>query len=237
MHYWNRDNFEGLTAIAEELSGDPRLAGMADYCRYRESGVRKQAFAAQDEFIALAASLPVSEKRELAGRIYGIALRVPEAHQFLSTPLQLRFLHPVLDKWLRDEPDSLEALRWDGIFRDNAESLARALALDPDDAHLRRLLIARDCLSPVGFAVHHIHESKLLGEVPEIEALLSKGEALLEAAPARDGLESTGEELAYYRRLMADWQAFTQSGAHSFPDWCAEKGRTYQWSATYYYGE
>jgi hypothetical protein len=39
MHYWNKDNFEGLAAIAEDLRGDDFLAPIARYCDLRQKGL------------------------------------------------------------------------------------------------------------------------------------------------------------------------------------------------------
>ena len=237
MHYWNQTNFEGLAAIAEELAADPRLAGLADYCRHREAGLRKNAFEALGRFIESAQALPIGEKRNLVHSIYGLALRLPEAHQFLSTPLQVGFLHPVLDDWLLEQPADLEALRWDGIFRDREESLAKLLELDPDDEFARRQLIRRACLDRVDFALHHIHESKLLWEVSEIEALLAKGEGWLRGAPEKSDMQDLADQHAYYCALVSDWHAFVNSGTESFPHWCEKNGRSYRWTATYYYDD
>ncbi|GAI92490.1 unnamed protein product, partial [marine sediment metagenome] len=183
MHYWNKDNFEGFEDIAAHLGDDPLCGDLAEYCRLRASGLRREAFKALDRFMDKAAALPTAEKREVINLVYDLALRMPHVHQFIPTPLATRFLGPELEKWLAEVPASLPALRWDGIFWDNAESLKRALEIDPDDALVRRYLINRECLSLLDYGFHHIAEGGLLLEVAVIEDLLAQGEIWLARAP------------------------------------------------------
>ena len=57
MWYWNKANFEGLEAIAAEAAGLPDMADFGRYCVLRSSGLRKQALAALQAFVAHAEPL------------------------------------------------------------------------------------------------------------------------------------------------------------------------------------
>ncbi len=235
MQYWNKQNFEGLEELATHLRGDGPPFDLSEYCRLRADGVRGKAFEALDRFLNQAIELPTKEKRAIINQIYELATQLPSAHQFISTPLTMRFLRPGLASWLADEPDSLPALRWDGIFNGNSTSLERALTLDPRDANVRRRLIGRECLSPVYDAVHHIDESTLLLELVQVEALLTQGDKWLNDAPDGANFDDLKHELSEQWRLIRDWKSFQESGEKSFPSWCAENDRHHDWVPKYYY--
>lgn len=235
MYYWNKDNFEGLDALADHLSEDARLSHLAEYCRLRAIGLRDRAFEALDRFLDQAEQFHSEERYQIVDLIYELAARSPQVHQFITTPITIKFLRPGLASWLASQPDSIPALRWDGIFNDNSASLERALAFDPHDVFVRRLLINRECLSSVFHGVHHIDESILLLDISEIDALLAKGKSWLEAAPDRSQFSDLEEELSEQQRLISDWKAFCKSGEHSFPEWCAKNGRHHDWIPKFYY--
>jgi len=62
MHYWNRNNFEGLAAIADELRGDPQLGPMGRYCELRAEGLRKRALTVARDFVRTAGTWPPEPK-------------------------------------------------------------------------------------------------------------------------------------------------------------------------------
>src|SRR5262245_48769847 len=151
MHYWNENNFKGLAQLAEELEEDPRLSSLAEYCRQRERGLRRKAFEALDSFIGAAATWETADLRDICQRVLQLHALTPEAHQFITQPLLTRFIFPVLDTWVGDEPNSQAALRWLGILRGDANLLRKALQLSPDDVPVRRHLAGR-FLSDVDYA-------------------------------------------------------------------------------------
>jgi hypothetical protein len=236
MHYWNQRNFEGLREIAEALEADPRLAPLAEYCRQRERGLRREAFDALESFLRASENLPAAEARDACQRILEVHARTPDAHQFLAHPLRVRFVHPVLEAWISEEPESQIALRWLGILRMDAQLLARALALRPDDVPVRRRL-ADWHLSVVHHATHHLVESQLLGDLAETKRSLATARAVVEAAPDPAPLADLRSEVSEYEALLEDWQAWSRLREGSFPEWCARRGRPYSWPAIVYYRE
>jgi hypothetical protein len=39
-----------------------------------------------------------------------------------------------------------------------------------------------------------------------------------------------------YDALLLDWEAYSATRDGTFPQWCADRGRTYRWPRIYYYG-
>lgn len=111
QRYWNQDNFESLLGIARALGDDPRLARIVRYCELREKGVRKAAIAEIEAFLGEAATWEVGSTRDVAVRILETHRTFPGAHQFLTEPLQRRFVEPVLERWLEEDPEGREPLR------------------------------------------------------------------------------------------------------------------------------
>ncbi|WP_131857467.1 hypothetical protein [Bosea sp. BK604] len=235
MYHSNRRNFEGLDALAEELRAHPRLRLLGDYCGLRSRGLRRQALAALEQFLKLASEFDGPEARAAAVDILELHDRTKEAHQFLAQPLRARFLFPVLETWMEDEPGSITPLRWLGFLKHSDHLLARALAMAPDDLPVRRRLVERT-LHHINYATHHLDENFFIGSVDEtVEDLKSLG-TYIEGAPDPVLFAAAAGELRYFEALVADWIAFSREGAGSFPAWCAERKRKYRFAAKYDYG-
>lgn len=236
MHYWNKSNFEGLLQVAEALSADERLSSLAEYCRNRERGLRRQAFSALESFLAASEQWESSYSRGACQEVLELHARTPEAHQFLSQPLLTRFIFPVLEAWLADDPDSQTALRWLGILRRDSELLNRALALSPADVPVRRRL-ADWFLSDVDHATHHLVESRLLGDLEETKQALSQARAVVSAAPDSAPFADLSAEISEYQALLEDWESYSESPEGTFPEWCKSRDRPYTWPTIIYYNK
>ena len=223
MHFGNKEKFEGLEVIAASLSGDKRFSELTEYCRLRERGLRPQAIQMMDRFIENSRSLPLAERIERINVILEIAVRSPGVHQFLSWPLKSMLVQPGLAEWLEAEPNSTAALRWDGWLNGNTSSLEKALDADPHDVFVRKLLIDWEYLSTIEFAIHHVSDTILLLDLSEVEAAITKAEALLQTAPNRACFARLENELSEFKMIVADWRDFEKSGEISFPAWRATR--------------
>ena len=141
VHYWNKDNFQGLKDLSIALDAHLPLQRLAEYCRYREQGLRRQAFAALDQFLAEAAGWKQSDARVTCLTILDLHRRTPAVHQFLTHPLLSRLLIPTLEAWIGDEPEAAVPLRWLGILTGREDFVCRALAVAPEDTIARRYLV------------------------------------------------------------------------------------------------
>jgi len=234
VHYWNKSNFEGLLQIAEALDVEPRLSSLAQYCRQRELGLRRGAFEALESFLRASEGWEAQDSRDVCQLVLELHARTPEAHQFLTQPLLTRFIFPVLEAWESDEPGSQTAIRWLGILRHDFERLGQALALDPEDAPVRRRL-ADWHLSGVDHATHHLVESQLLGDLEETKQSLAAARAVVETAPDPARFADLDSEISEYEALLQDWESYSSSPEGSFPQWCVKRNRPYSWPKIFYY--
>ena len=236
MHYWNKDNFEGLAALAADLAVRDDFAHLAEFCRLREAGLRRDAFAALNTFLAFADTWKSEKSQDAVNAVLTLYCRNPGCHQFLTQPLLNRFVYPVLQRWSEDEPESIAPVRWLAILRRDRETLGMVLAADPSDSAIRRMLIERQ-LSSVDYATHHLSEGLFIGALDEAVEDLGRATNLIEEAPDREALCDLDREARQYGQMLFDWQAYKARPVGSFPEWCAARGRDYHWSIAVYYGD
>lgn len=232
MYYWNQDNFQGLSRIADAADAHD-LRGLAEYCSLRERGLRTRALAVLRDFASELRDRPVADARAAADWIMAVAHGNPAVHQFLAHPLWETFLRPVLTDWMADS-ESTTPRRWLGIHLGDDDLLREVLERDPSD-HAARSVLIRRLLGNVNHATHHLVESHFIGDEQRTLADLQEAERLVAELPdseSRDGLRRGHAELA---ALVTDWRAFKQEGAADFPAWCHSKKRQHAWSTIVYY--
>jgi hypothetical protein len=234
MHYWNNENFVGLLALSEELDAHPDLKSLASYCRFREKGLRREAFSALEHFLESSRSFDSATARSAAVRILESNARTRGTHQFLTQPLVARFLMPTLRVWIDDEPATCVPVRWLGILSRDIELLDRALSMCPEDIPVREMLIEDD-LSCADYATHHLDETRFIGSVDEVIAALAHARDLTANAPEPEAFAYLTSEVNYFDALVADWTAYSKNPAASFPEWCAKQGRKYNYPLKVYY--
>lgn len=236
MHYWNNKNFEGLASLAVGLAARDDFAHLAEYCRLREAGLRREAFAALETFLSYAETWEREKSQDAVDAVLTLHFRTPGCHQFLAQPLMKRFVDPVLQRWLEHDPDSIAPLRWLAILRQDQQLLGRVLSVEPGDTATRRMLIAKR-LDSVDFATHHLNEGFLIGSLDEALEELRRASDLIEGAADRELLSDLDREARQYGQMLFDWQAYKARPVGSFPEWCAARGRDYHWSVAVYYSE
>jgi len=236
MHYWNKDNFEGLLELARELEKVHELTALAEYCNLRQKGLRAQSFAKLSDFLNEATLWNIDRARRNVLTILQAQAQIPAAHQFVSHPLLTRLIYPTLEQWKLDEPSAIEPLRWLGLLRSDRDALSRALALAPGDIASRRRLISL-ALADADYATHHLSESVLLLSVEEARAAIATVKQLLASAPDIQQFTDLEAEAAADEQMIDDWVAYRQSPVGTFPQWCDARGRTYAWPTIVYYDD
>lgn len=240
MHYWNKDNFESLIQIAAHLRQTKELVLLADYCEWREKGLRKQALAAVRRFLDESAVLSEERKLELAIFVLELHWAIPQAHQFLTHPLQHEFILPTLRKAAHPGNSAFRNLAllqaWSGGGEEDRNALSLVLQHDPFDIMVRKKLVSM-LLNEADFAMHHLHESRFIGSQDYCRTALSKAAALLEPSVADPNVFTfLAEEHSTLSAKLEDWLEYKKTAqTTSFPDWCASMGHEYGWSLTIYY--
>ncbi len=233
-HYWNRENFEGLLALAAALRTDARLEHLARYCELRERGLRRQAFAELDAFFANAKTWSPAVCRDVALTILELNRRTPEAHQFLSVPLQRKFIEPVLVAWRAEEPTNAIATRELGLFGRDQDTLRAALAMNPQDLEVRAAIVEA-LLQFVSYATHHLVEGLFIGDEADAASALDEAAALLEGGADVKAMRMLRKETEGLARLLADWLEYRKAPEGTFREWCDQRSRVHPWWGIFYY--
>lgn len=236
MYYWNKENFEGLLELADELKKTPELSELGEYCVLREKGLRSRALAQLDQFLNKAALWDQNLARCNVLIVLQADARTSEAHQFMTHPLMTRLIYPTLEQWVIDEPSSVVPLRWLGLLRSDSDALRRVLSLTPSDVPVRRRLI-KCALDATGYATHHLSESVLLSPVEETRKSIAIARRWIDSAHDIKPFADLSAEVEEYELMLDDWVAYNESPVGSFPEWCKNKGRTYSWPTIVYYDE
>jgi hypothetical protein len=234
MHYWNKANFDGLARLSEELEVHPNLRSLASYCRLREKGLRREAMATLELFLTASQSFDKATARSSAVQILELNEQAREAHQFLTQPLISRFLVPTLQAWSDDEPKASVPVRWLGMLFRDSDLLTKALVMCPEDLPVRKLLIERN-ISHAEHATHHLDESYFIGSFDDAAVALECAKDLISNAPDPEQVVYLTSEVNYFDELLADWKAYSEDLAGTFPEWCAKRGRRYGYPIKIYY--
>ena len=234
VHYWNRDNFEGLAQLADALRGDARLDDLARYCELRERGLRTEAFEALNRFLDAALASTLEARREIVLRVLGAHARTATAHQFLSRPLRQRLLEPVLKSWCESEPGSVTPVAELGLLQRDPELLERALHMERSHDRARACLVSI-LLGQVDYATHHLVEGRLIGTLENACSLLEAAERHLGAAADATSMSGLAAEAAEIRGLLDDWKAYQENPSGTFPEWCQQRSRAHRWWTVVYH--
>lgn len=236
MHYWNRDNFEGLKSIGEKFSLIEGYELFGSYCIHKESGFKKLANLAVDEFVSVAKMKSADKQREIAVELASLSFWNGKIHQLLTYPL-VKYLIGVLDLWASDEPECSLPHKWLGYLTRDISYYERALQLDPnDDICLSQIVQAN--LSDLDYQTHHLSESLFLGDPSDAKNSVATTKALIARLNIDSVRASLGEELAYYVNLVGRWEEYKSSTQDSsFPDWCTSHGHKFKFCSIVYYGK
>jgi hypothetical protein len=163
MHYWRRDNFEGLLVMAAEAE-KLGYQGFAVYCQLREKGLRLNAFETLMRFISEMRAASFAIRRDFVDWHQTFCLLNPKVMDASPKPLEKKLIEPTVTEWIAVSPDDPTALRWS----DNEASMLRAAQINPNDKiAVTRLAVA--VLNRVDYLTHEL-PSAYLGENPK-EAL------------------------------------------------------------------
>lgn len=84
----------------------------AKYCRLREEGLRAEAFAELERFVADLEKEPFAARRGFAGWLCAFCFYNPEVIEACPVLVRANIVAPTIEEWIRTEPDNPLALRW-----------------------------------------------------------------------------------------------------------------------------
>jgi hypothetical protein len=227
MWYPRQDSSAGLSTAAREAESLEGLSGFADYCRLREKGVRREAFAALRRFLDEARGWPWDKRTRFVDWVLTFMHEHPSAHELNSEPLMTGLVLPTLDEWCAREPGNPAPWRWRGslVFDEDHQDLRRAIELDPREQLAREQLIGRRLTLIDGYMeglsqVPVDLAEKALATLSEIERLVE------ELEPSRGGRAGYAREVHDYREVLQSYLDFKRSGSPlGFEQWADANGR------------
>jgi hypothetical protein len=231
MWYEDKANFEGLRAIAASIADQPDMQLFAQYCQYREQGLRKHALHVLPQFIEQVGRWPFAHRQRFVDWLLTIHGQHPDIHQLLPHPLMAQVVHPTLVEWTQRDPQDSVPLRWRGIFFDEPPLLEQAIILNPHDV-LARIALIEWLIGKIDHATHHLPDY-FIGEPPACLQWATLARRLLEPVQQHPEHDRLHHELDEVEALVTDWMTFLTTGADDFAGWCQHHGRTYAWTTTY----
>lgn len=234
MHYWNKDNFEGLTKVAESYRSIEGYEDFAQYCLLKEKGLRKKAHESIENFIKATERKKEREQRKVAEQLAELSYHNRHIHQLIPHQLH-QFLLTVLRKWAEAEAHDATPHRWLGYIGNELNSYLKALEIEPTDT-ISLVAVINFYLNRVDYQTHHLSESFFIGEIAEAKKSLDQAEALLGRLEATEQKDVLTKEYQYYRNLITSWEAYKHTEATiGFPQWVEARGEKYSFSQAYYY--
>jgi hypothetical protein len=224
---------EACRTIAEGASSFPRWRLYGEYCRLRQQGLRKEAFARLNEFLEATQSWRFEERKAFVQWLCDRMESIPLAdYGPFPQPLRQQLFVSTFSEWAAREPENAEVQSLKARYTGDFECYRIAIGIDPENQRARCAL-ADACIYDIWYSTHHLpdyfigDERDLLSAAAEAEEHISHVKG-----PRKAELQ---QELAQERLLLDDWVDFKANGAEDFDAWCKARGRRYRWSKAYYY--
>ena len=199
MHFWRRDYFATLKDVAAKARQTSAWSDYADFCDRSEQGLRAEAFAILDRFIASMERAPFAERRTFVSWLSRQADHRKGRHMLVPHPLQIRLVEPTLLEWTLAEPTCAEPHVWLSGY----DHLKLALKLDPDNQLARRKLIIV-VLRRVVFDGHEIPVG-YLGDAERDLAALKEADELLKGLLDENDRSNLCADIAEQRNRIEEF--------------------------------
>ncbi|MDD9899917.1 MAG: hypothetical protein OXT65_02950 [Alphaproteobacteria bacterium] len=234
MHYWNKDNFEGLKDIAENYSSQQEFLLFSRYCHFKERGLKKEALKNIEQYVSELKNKPKLQQNGIAEELCELAFFNGHVHQLIPFPLQTT-LHEILKQWVIDEPSNPKAYRWLGYISGNIEFYKTALELDPnDEISITRLI--NQHLGDLDYQTHHLCEALFIGNIEDAKISILECEKLIKRLTDKTVMTSYTEEVESYKDLIGTWQEYKALDVKdSFPDYCQSRDKNFEFYSIVYY--
>jgi tetratricopeptide (TPR) repeat protein len=234
MYYWNQDNFEGLKQIGEKYRNIKGYEGFANYCIFKEKGIKKEALKAAEDFISIVKNKSVGEQRDIAKELISLSYFNEHIHQLIPYTLQ-QFLVSVLKDWSNEELNDATPHRWLGYVSNNLDCYEKALEIDSKD-EISIVALINASLNSVDYQTHHLSESRFIGSLENAINSLDKAEKLIEVLNPSQLQQRLLQDYQYFRNLINSWAEYKKKQQSlSFPEWSKSKGENYNFWNIFYY--
>lgn len=141
----------------------------ANYCLYREKGLRKEAFKHLENFLKSSRNWTTKHKIEFVKFLFRFLETVEDAdYGPFPQPLSDQLAKPTLLEWCEIEKEDANPFRWFGKYYRSEEHLHKALEINPAD-NLARQEMLKVWTSRIYFAVHHLPEGYIGDPFEDIE--------------------------------------------------------------------
>jgi hypothetical protein len=205
--------------LSDEFRGEPLFERLVAYCELSQRGLRQQALAELDQFLALVSALDIGRQRALALKILHALFPFLPERAAPPYPLQKGFLDRLLDEWIDESPDDPIPVGELGLLRWEDELLEKAINLGSIDDRVHGALAAI-LIEHVDYATHELNEGVFIGAPLDALALLDKAESHLPGAA-----EFKRQEIHQLRSLVNDWLEYNRQPNGTFPAWCSARGK------------
>jgi tetratricopeptide (TPR) repeat protein len=228
------EDLDRLLIIAGDAEEKPQWSSLARYYRLRTKGLRRDAFAALDDFLSEAVQWAFADRLSLClwlashlDDVWGQSLVAPH-------PVDTKIVTPTLLEWVAAEPMNADAHYWAGQLASDflgdvsrrPHHFRRAVALDPmhDPA---RLALARWLESGADYAQHHLPDF-YIGDVEKDLRNLREAISLIEPVRDQASIDFLRTQIQRLTDIALEWRAFKAAGGGDFARWCAQAGKD-QW--------
>ncbi|WP_336183149.1 hypothetical protein [Bacillus sp. 205(2023)] len=189
------------------------------FCSLKEKGLRKESFKPLSSFIDEAKTWDHNVQQNFACWLFALFETSDDIHHTLVHPLEKELLKPLLEIWMKSNPEDPRPYRWYGVFL-NAEKrvdyLYNALRLGGSNEQLSLLTLIDINLNALWYSFHHISEDLYLGDIKEDTALITKSLQLNNKVECQQTRHNNSEALDYYQDLLNDWVLFTGKQSKGF---------------------
>lgn len=152
----------------------------ADYCKYLDNGLRKDALNCLDKFLDNAKNWDYTTKANFCKTIFSLSEKTTSDIEFImTTNLTEKLVKPTLVEMTTQEPDNYLAFKWYGQYFRDTTFIKKAYELNKSDNSIKAILLNR-LENDIWQSTHHLPDG-YLGDIEEDEQDLELAFTLLDS--------------------------------------------------------
>ena len=156
----------------------------ADYCKFLDKGLRKDALKCLDKFIDNTQNWDYSTKVIFCKTIFSVSKSSNDIDFILTTNLTDKLVKPTLLEMTTQEPDNYLAFKWYGQYFRDTTFIKKAHELNPTDNTIKIILLIR-LENDIWSSTHHLPEG-YIGDIKEDEHNLKLAFSLLDSIDTKN---------------------------------------------------